>query len=192
MASTNSFRPSSLPVDARRIVVVGTTGSGKTTLARLLAQRLGVDCVEMDALHWEPNWTPAPRAVFRKRVAEAVESESWVADGNYRVVRDIVWPRATTLVWLEYPLRLIMWRLFWRTLRRGIRKEQLWNGNQERLATQFFTRDSLFLWALGSHPRHRKEYPELFEQTEYSHLAIVRLRSPKAAERWLSGLSMQN
>ena len=121
-----------------------------------------------------------------------MEGESWVADGNYRVVRDIVWPRATTLVWLEYPLRLIMWRLFWRTLRRGIRKEQLWNGNQERLATQFFTLDSLFLWALGSHPRHKKEYPELFEQTGYSHLAVVRLRSPKAAEKWLSDLSMQN
>ena len=119
MASTNSFLPSSLPADARRIVVVGTSGSGKTFLARNLSQLLGVPHVEFDAYRHGPNWTETPDDIFREQLAEALQGERWVADGNYSVTRDVVWPRATTLVWLDYPMRIVLWRLFWRVFRRS-------------------------------------------------------------------------
>src|SRR5205809_1832315 len=93
--------PERLP---RRVVVVGTTGSGKTTLAGRLAQRLGVPHVELDALHWEANWVEAGDEVFRERAARALTGSAWVVDGNYSKVRDIVWGRADMVVWLDYPL----------------------------------------------------------------------------------------
>ena len=172
-----------------RIVVVGVTGSGKTTFARSLSKLLGVPHVELDSLHWEPNWTQAPLDRFRHRISAATACESWVVDGNYSVSRDITWPRATTLVWLDYPLSLILWRLWWRVLRRGLRRESLWNGNRERLWEHFFSRKSLFLWALKSHRRMKTDYPLEFRRPEYAHLELVRLGSPAETVSWLGGLA---
>lgn len=171
-----------------RVVVVGTSGSGKTTLARELARRLALPHVELDALHWGPDWSPAPVEEFRRRVEAALLSGGWVADGNYSKVRDLVWGRAELLVWLDYPLPLVMARLARRTARRVLTQEELWNGNRERLGEQF-TRDSLWLWALQTHRRHRREYPARFQQPAYRHLTVVRLRSPRAAAQWLARLA---
>jgi len=68
-------------------VVVGTSGSGKTTFARRLAAGLGIPHVELDALHWEPEWTEATDEVLRARVAEATAQDAWVVDGNCSRVR---------------------------------------------------------------------------------------------------------
>lgn len=171
-----------------RVVIVGTTGSGKTTLAGQLAARLQVPHIELDALHWDPGWTPAPPDVFRQRVAAAVNSDAWVVDGNYAAMRDLVWNRATTIIWLDYPLRVIPWRLLWRTLRCVATGQELWNGNRERLALQFFSRESLFLWALQSHPRQRRQYPALLAEARYRHVNTVRLRSPTATRIWLAAV----
>lgn len=170
----------------QRIAVVGTSGSGKTTLARQLAGRLGVPHVELDALHWDANWTMAPLPVFRERVARALAGNAWVADGNYSKARDLVWPRAQLIVWLDYGLPVIFWRLFWRSLRRGMLREDLWNGNRERLRDQFCSRDSLFLWALQTDRRHRAEYVALLGRPEHAHLQLVQLRSPAATRMWLA------
>jgi adenylate kinase family enzyme len=166
--------------------VVGTTGSGKTTLARRLAQRLGQRHVELDALYWEPKWTPAATNAFRKRAAQALSGDGWVVDGNYGQVRDIIWSRADTIVWLDYSLPVIVWRLVWRTFWRVGTRAELWNGNHERLREQFFSRDSLFLWALRTYRRRRREYT--LQVREYAHLDVVHLRSPKATQAWLSRL----
>lgn len=169
-----------------RIAVVGTTGSGKTTVARQLADRLGLPHVELDALNWEPNWTEAPREVFRERISAALRGDAWVADGNYSKVRDIVWARADTIVWLDYPLGLILWRLLRRTIQRTLTREELWSGNRERFREQFLSRNSLLLWALQTYWRRRRDYPRLLAQSEYAHLRLVRLRSPSGAARWLA------
>ena len=170
----------------QRINVVGTTASGKSTFAITLAKRLGVPCVELDGLHWEPGWTEAPEAVFRERVAAAIGGERWVVDGNYSSIRDLVWGRADTVVWLDYPLPTILLRFLRRTIRRIARREELWAGNQERLATQFFSRDSLLLWILSTYRRRRREYPRLL--AEHAQLTAVRLRSPREAAEWLAAV----
>ena len=173
-------------MDLKRIAVVGTTGSGKTILGRRLSRSLRVPHVELDALNWEPNWTPAPTELFRRRVADALAADAWVVDGGYSVVRDIVWDRATTLVWLDYSLWLILWRLTGRTVRRVFTREELWSGNKERLRTAFFSRDSLFVWALKTYWSRRKRYAKLIAQGEYPNLAVVRHRSPRETDRWLA------
>src|SRR6202048_890475 len=100
--------------------------------ASALSQRLGVPHVELDALYWQPNWTPRDSDDFLARIAAEVACDGWVIDGNYRATRELVWSSADTLVWLNYPLQLIFLRLLQRTLRRGIRKQMLWGTNQER------------------------------------------------------------
>jgi hypothetical protein len=172
----------------QRVVVVGTSGSGKTHLAQALAQRLGLAHVELDALFWQPHWQGTPREVFREKVSAALAAPAWALDGNYRSVRDLTWGRATALVWLDYPLPLVMWRLARRTFGRMARRELLWGTNHEQLGTAVFSRDSIFLWALNSPRRHRRDYPPLLASPEYAHLATQRFYHPRETERWLAGL----
>src|SRR2546426_8270982 len=182
--------PRSKQLSHRRISVVGTIGSGKTTFARKTSKLLGVQHVELDALHWEPNWVEAPNDLFRERVKQSLQGDSWVVDGNYHQVRDIVWSRADTVVWLDYPFRIIIARLARRTLRRVFTREQLWNGNQEH-TRGLFTRDSVFLWAIRTYRRRRRQYPILLSRQENSHLTVVRLRSPREAAGFLSTLEQK-
>jgi len=172
-------------VVGRRIAVVGTTGSGKTTLATQISERLKIPHVELDALHWEPNWTEAPLCIFRVRVECALTGSAWVIDGNYGAARDIIWSRADTIIWVDYALSLILWRLAWRTLRRIATREELWNGNREHWDA-LFGRDSLIAWARNTHPKHRRDYPILLRRVEYAHLSVIHLCSPRETDRWLA------
>ncbi len=172
----------------RRVVVVGSTGSGKTTFARRLAARLGLPHIELDALHWDPNWTPVPPERFRERVAGAIGLEGWVVDGNYSAARALIWARADTLVWLDYRLPLVLLRLFRREVARIATRQELWSGNRTSFRVQFLSDKSLFLWALRTWPRYRREYPELLRRPEHAHLVVHRFRSPRAAERWLRAI----
>ena len=119
--------------DGPRIAVVGVTGAGKTRLSRLLSRKLGLRHIEMDALHWKPNWVPAPEAEFRRDVARVTAASRWVADGNYSRMRKIVWGRATDLVIVTPPHVIAFLRLIRRTLSRVISRRELWNGNRESL-----------------------------------------------------------
>jgi adenylate kinase family enzyme len=179
------------PQPGPRIAVVGTTGSGKTTVASWLAHLIQAEHIELDALHWGPGWTKPKRDVFRQRVEQALNAPCWVVDGNYREVRDLTWGLADTLVWLDYPLHVVLWQLTWRTLRRIISREVLWNNNRETLRDAFFSKDSLFLYALSSQKRQRSAYPQVLSSSDYTHLQIIHLRSPKEAQEWLERLSKE-
>jgi adenylate kinase family enzyme len=176
----------------QRIHVVGTSGSGKTMLARQIAQQLQIPHVELDALHWEPNWTPAQTEMFRERVERALKSDRWVTDGNYSCVRDLIWSRAEAIVWLDYPFWLVFSRVVWRTLRRGLMRQTLWNSNQESL-TKAFSKDSMILWMLKTYHKRRREYPALLQQQQQQspQTAIVTLRSGRATKIWLKSLAKE-
>ncbi|MFN2520321.1 MAG: AAA family ATPase [Candidatus Limnocylindria bacterium] len=171
----------------RRVSVVGTTGSGKTTLARALAERLGVSATEIDALFWGPAWTAARRDELRVRVGAAAAADAWVIDGNYSASRDLVWSRADTVVWLDYPLPLILFRLLRRIVARIRSGAELWpgTGNRETFRNAFLSTDSLFVWALRTHFVRRRRYFAALLRPENAHLEVHRFRRPAEAARWL-------
>ena len=167
-----------------RIAIVGSSCAGKTTLARQLADLHGISHVELDALHWNPNWQPTPTAEFRELAAAALAGDRWMVDGNYRVVRDIVWSRADTIVWLNYRFPLVFWRALRRTAHRVATHTQICGGNYETLATTF-GRDSILLWVLTTYWRHRRDYYRELRKPEFAHLRVVVLRSPRETARWV-------
>ena len=174
----------------KKLVVVGTTSSGKSTLAEQLAQKIGGDFIELDALNWGPNWKPARNETLRARAEKATRAPCWVVAGNYRTTRPITWPRAEAVIWLDYSLWVVFWRLWWRTWKRVFFREELWNGNREHLWTQLklWSEESLFHWLFKTYWRRKREYPQLFAQPEYAHLAIIHFKRPKETEEWLTSL----
>ncbi len=181
--------PESLP---RRVSVVGSTGTGKTTFGRELASTLGVPFVELDAINWGPDWTMIGPERFQARVTEVVAQDRWVVDGNYggQGIRELVWARADTIVWLDYGLPVIFLRLWRRTIERIRSGEELWpgTGNRETLRNTFLSRESLFWWALKTHRRRRWSYARLLALPQYAHARVQRFRRPRDAERWLASV----
>jgi len=171
--------------------VVGRTGSGKTTLARELAAALGVPHVELDSLYFGPQFSTVPLAVLRERTSAAIAGDRWVTDGNKRAVRDLVWPRADTVVWLDYSMGVSLWRLGKRARRRAaqLTAEAARTGRRAGLPGQLLAAARGVLTALRSHARQRGEYTRLFAAPANRHLAVVRLRSPRAAREWLVRVS---
>lgn len=174
-------------VPYKRIAVIGTTSSGKSTLAKQLADKLGYDFIELDALHWESNWREAPLEVFRGRVETATRAPAWVVAGNYHVVRDLIWSNAEAVIWLDYPLWTIFQRLWKRTWRRWWFQEELWNGNREKLWWHFkiWSDESLFHWLFKTYWRRKREYPALLALPEHRHLEVIQFKTPQEAEDWL-------
>ena len=172
----------------RRVVVVGTSGSGKTTIARRLAALLGVRHIELDSLHWERGWVEAHPENLRRRVEVALGDDRWVVDGNYSAVRDLIWPKADTLIWLDYSLPRVMWQITSRTAHRIITREELWSGNREGLGAAF-SRHSIIWWAFSTYRKNRRKYTGLASAPEWEHLTWIRHRSPGETTAWLAELS---
>jgi adenylate kinase family enzyme len=174
----------------RRIVVVGGTGTGKSTLAETLAGRLGVPFVELDALFWRlPDWQEPDPDEFVRLVEQATEAERWVVAGNYETrLQALTWDRADQVIWLDYPLRVSFWRLLRRTIGRWRRNELLWGTNRESLWEHFFTRRSLLLWSLTSFRRVRRRNAARLSDPRWGHVDIRRMRSQKELDAWLSRL----
>jgi adenylate kinase family enzyme len=173
-------------MNANRILVYGVTGSGKTTLARRIAERTGLPFHEMDTLTWQSGWITVPLEEQRRRVAALCAEPRWVLDTAYANWLDLVLPRVELIVALDYPRSLSLGRLLRRTVARAIDKRDVCNGNQEsfRLA---FSKDSIVLWHLKSFRRKRERIRGW--AAEPPGAEVVVLRSPRATERWLTGLA---
>ena len=173
----------------RRISVIGSSsGAGKTTFGRRLAERLELPFIELDAIHWGPRWTFLDAERFRERVSTALPPEGWVVDGNYGKLGGLVWDTADTLVWLDIPLRVSLWRILTRTLGRIRTGEELWpgTGNRESIRNAFFAQDSLLLYALRTYRRRKRRWEENLRTGRWSHLTVHRFGSNADADRWLA------
>ncbi len=118
---------------------------GKTDFAKRLATRLGSPHIELDAMYWRSNWESSPPEEFREAVTMALRPYRWIVDGNYSQIQDVVWPRATAVVWLNYAFPLVFSRALRRTVRRIARREELFSGNRETFRMGFLSRQSILL-----------------------------------------------
>jgi len=172
----------------RRISVIGGSCSGKTTVARALAARLGLSYVELDELHHGPNWDEAPAELLQERVRAALAAapDGWVVDGNYfGKLGTLVLERADTVVWLDVPYRTVVRRVLWRTWSRLVTRAELWNGNRERLRDTF-GRNSIVWWVLTTHRGFATKWTARLD--EHPQLLIVRLHSQREAQDWLQSI----
>ncbi len=174
----------------QRVSVVGPSGSGKTTVATRIASSLGLPRLELDAVHWQRNWTPLDTDTLRSRVDEFTSAERWVIDGNYSTVRDIVTARADTVVWLRHRRLVVMGRLVRRSIRRVATGHTLWNGNTERWSELLDVRDPehLIRWSWSSFPKLAERYGAEMEDPGLAHLTWVVLNSRASTKRFLTAL----
>jgi len=172
----------------RRVLVVGTTGSGKTTVARELARQLAVPHIELDELYWLPGWQSPDEDVFRAHVADAIDgtdADGWVVCGNYRPQTvDITWPHADTVVWLDLPRRVVFTRIVRRTASRIFRRQELYNGNRETWRSALAP-EGILRWALFSFDRNRDRYCEMSRDPNFAHIEWIRLHRRRDVRRFL-------
>ena len=136
----------------RRVLVAGTSGAGKTTVAGLIGGVLRVPRVEIDGLYHGPGWVP--RTSFVTDVHRFTAGPAWVTEWQYSSVRDHLAERADLLVWLDLPRSRVMRQVVRRTLARRLRRRKLWNGNVEPpLWTILTDRDHIVRWAWRTHPK---------------------------------------
>ena len=176
----------------RRVSVVGNASAGKSVLAGRIAEALDAPHVELDAIHHLPGWQPIDPDEFIARIGAIASTDGWVIDGNYRtvVVDGPVWQHADTVVWLDLPRRTVMRQVVTRTLRRVVRREKLWNGNQERLSNLWACDPykSIIRWAWTQHEKYQERFSSAMASPAYAHIDFVRLRSHAEADRWLTDL----
>jgi adenylate kinase family enzyme len=175
----------------QRVSVVGTSGSGKSTIGRAIAERLEVPYLELDGVFHQPGWTPLPDDEFMRRVAAIASETGWVIDGNYGTVQPLVWERAEAVLWLDFPHWLVMARIIRRSIGRVVRRTELWNGNREDWRT-LVARDpkkSVIRWAWTQHRSIHDRYATARDDPRWSHIWFVQARSPKEAAAFVGWLT---
>lgn len=170
----------------RRVLVAGTTGVGKTTTAGRIGRALGIPHTEIDGLYHGPDWQPRP--TFEDEVVAYTAEDAWVTEWQYTQVRALLTERADTLVWLDLPIPVALWRLVRRTVRRRVRRTALWNGNVEPAFWTFFTsRDHIVRWGIRTRRKMRESVPAV-ERTA-PHLRVVRLTSQAEIDAFVAMLA---
>ncbi len=177
--------------------MIGNSGSGKSTTARRLAEILGTEHIELDALYHQANWTPLSRGEFRRVLTGRLDaaSDGWVVCGGYQsMIGDLVQGGADTIVWVRPPRWRNMYQVVSRTVWRLIRHEELWNGNRERW-TAMLRRDpeeNIVLWTWRKHPEYDTEFEACRTDGSWAHATVIVLRTRRSVREFLTRVQFQS
>lgn len=176
----------------KRINVVGTSGSGKSTFSQMLADKLNYPYLEMDAMFWKPNWQESTDKEFFMTLKEKLTEDCWVLDGNYNRTAPIKWDRVDTVVWIDYSFSRTLYQSVKRALFRSITKQEIWEntGNIESFKRSFLSKDSIILWTLKTYKNNRARYQSMLSDPKYKHIKFVHITSPKMAREIISNLRL--
>ena len=175
-----------------RVVIFGASGSGKTTLGRWLGEQCDLPFTDLDNIHWRPGWVEAPLDEFRMAVDRITSAERWVVAGNYGKARDLLWPRADTLIWLDLPLPAVLWRSAARALRQWWTEEPICNGNRQTLSQIVDGRNSLLGYTLRTYQIRRREWPRVLRLPEHASARLIHLRGQAEVSAWQAELQTGN
>lgn len=177
-------------MQVRKVYIMGISGSGKSTLAQSLATRLNAPHIELDAIHHQPQWSAISDADFIAALELRLAADSWVVDGNYSQVTGFILDRADAVILLDYPRPLVMWRVILRTLRRGITRQELWNGNRESLRNLLSRNPetNIVLWAWTMHARRHQRNLEIEQVMSAAGREVHRFEHPRDTRAWLDSI----
>jgi adenylate kinase family enzyme len=175
----------------RRINVIGTSGAGKSTFSKRLAEVLNYPYIEMDKIFWEPNWKWPSDEKFFSKLKSSLNQETWVLDGNYTRSVPIKWEQVDLIIWLDYSFPRTLIQAVKRAIIRSLTKEELWEGteNRESFTKSFLSKESIIWWTITTHKKNRLKYESYLMDPAFSHLKFIRLRSHAEAENFLKTLS---
>ena len=167
-------------------MILGPTCAGKSTVAAILARRLGLTLVDLDAIHYVAGevWREREMDEKRRLILRAADGERWVVDGYSNFMRGALLGRVTLALWIDLPARSVAPRIITRTLRRWIRREAVCGDNRERPWT-LLTRDSLLLYLWQTRRSNPKKYAEAFDTFGASGAETVRFESTAEAIAWV-------
>lgn len=184
----------------KRINVIGTSGSGKTTFARLLAETLNSTYIELDDLFWLDDWQESSDEELSHNYCNAITkakmneiSNAIVIDGYYSRFRTLIWQDVDTVIWINISFHWNLYQILKRTMSRVISQEKLWeNSNNKESLKMMFGKDSIILWMLKTHFKNRKKYANWRKESAYSHIHFIELNSRKEIELYLDSLTARN
>ncbi|MFI9627068.1 adenylate kinase [Streptomyces sp. NPDC052042] len=171
----------------QKVALFGAPATGKTTLAARLASELGFRHTDLDDLLFTFDGA-LPLAEFRRQAAEITSGDAWIVEGNFSKLADVVWHRADVLVWLDFPLSLIVSRIVRRSLRQLTGREDSAQARRLTWGRAFFGRRSLLRSAVRKYRNNRPRYVRQVDETAALGVEVVRLRSPREVERWMAAL----
>ena len=158
-----------------RIWVRGVSCSGKTRVSRMLSRRLGLKHIELDEYHWLPGWKERGSDEFAALVMQETHSDNWVMDGNYDKLSKYLTCNPDLMIWLNYPLWIVIWRCIKRTIWRISSREHVCNGNRESLRQQFTKDGSMLYWVITTYRRRRHQ----LEEHKLAGHNIMEIKHPK-------------
>lgn len=167
----------------KRILIVGTSGAGKSTVAKKVAAQMSLDYYASDDFYWQHDWEPAPVDQVNRLLDAILVKPSWVLDGNFEDRWQDVWNRADQIVWLDYSLPRVLWQVASRNLGWFLSRRLVWSGNRMTLHRAI----SGIRHSLRSHGRKRRAYPQYIAQLR--HDRVVRLSSRQQTDAWVSSLA---
>jgi adenylate kinase family enzyme len=174
----------------RKIIIIGTTGSGKTTLANSISKKLGIPHIQLDHLFWKPNWQQSTDEEFLSKIKKELSpNETWIVDGNYARTNHLTWNDADTVIWIDLPFFLTFYQNFKRSVIRAITRQELWEGtgNKESFL-KMFSKDSILLWLIKTYGSNKKRYVIRISDPTYSHINFHRLCSRKEMKAFVENL----
>ncbi len=172
----------------QRIVIIGTSCSGKTTLAKTISSKLNIRHIELDEIHWKPNWKERETEEFKSLVVEEINEEKWIVDGNYSAIQEILWSRSTTIIWLNYSFTTVLYRAISRSFKRALTKEVIFAENIESFKRSFFSKESIILWVINTHRKRREKYSNVLYNGSLSLKRVIELHSQPETDEFIRSL----
>lgn len=172
----------------KRINVIGTSGSGKSHFSQRLAKKLQIQYIELDAIHWQPNWQGLEDHIFFNQLETMLMADTWVLDGNYSKTNAIKWQYVDTIIWLNFSFWHTFRQVVNRSIKRAWSKGEIWagTGNRESFRKSFFHSDSVILWMLSNYTKTRKKYTKLFDDPQLKGVNRIRLSSQQQMDNFLA------